>query len=97
MSGKIKILKADVDSSSKQIAVVFPGSSLGEMSIIDDFPHSASALTMEDSNIVILTKLNLELICDKLPQLGNKLLWKIAWQLSVRLRQTSGVLVDHLN
>lgn len=96
VSGKIRILKTDADNVHKEIAVIRSGASLGEMSIIDDFPHSASALTIEDSEIIILTKPNLELICEKIPQLGNKLLWRIAWQLSVRLRQTSGVLVDHI-
>ena len=77
VSGKIKILKQDADNEHKEIAIVRPGASLGEMSIIDDFPHSASALTIENSEIIILTKPNLELICEKLPQIGNKLLWKI--------------------
>jgi CRP-like cAMP-binding protein len=96
-SGKIKILKTDAINVHKEIAIVRPGSSLGEMSVIDDFPHSASALTIEDSEIIILTRPNLELITEKLPVLSSKLLWKIAWQLSVRLRQTSGILVDHIN
>jgi CRP-like cAMP-binding protein len=97
ISGKIKILKTDAENVHKEIAIVRPGATLGEMSIIDDFPHSASAVAIEESTIIVLTKANLERITEQQPKLGSKLLWKIAWQLSVRLRQTSGQLVDHLS
>ena len=64
--------------------------------MVDNFPHSASAITTTDAEILLLTKANLLRICDEYPQLGNKILWRLAWQLSSRLRQTSGVLIDHL-
>lgn len=67
------------------------------MSVIDDFSHSATVITSEDSEIVLITKTNLKNITEKYPALGVKLLWQIAWQLSARVRQASGQLVDHVN
>ena len=94
--GKAKILKDDGRGNSKEIATVRKGATLGEMSIVDNFPHSATVITTEDSEIAIITKSNLQNITEKFPSLGVKLLWQISAQLSARVRQASGQLVDHL-
>ena len=96
-SGKAKILKDDGYGQMKEIAVVRKGATLGEMSIIDEFPHSATVITTESSEIALITKTNLKNITEKYPVLGVKLLWQIASQLSARVRQASGQLVDHIN
>ena len=96
-SGKAKVLKDDGQGEMKKIATVRKGATLGEMSVIDDFPHSATVITTEDSEIALITKANLKNITQKYPALGVKLLWQIAWQLSARVRQASGQLVDHIN
>ena len=95
--GKAQILKDDGYGKKKEIAVVRKGATLGEMSVIDDFPHSATVITTEESEIALITKANLQTITEKYPALGVKLLWQIAWQLSARVRQASGQLVDHIN
>lgn len=95
-SGKVDIFKESQDFEKKKLTTARAGSTLGEISIIDDFPHSASAITASETEIVMLTKANLQRICSEFPQLGNKLLWRIAWQLCTRLRQTSGILIDHI-
>ena len=96
-SGKAQILKDDGAGNIKEVAVVRKGATLGEMSVIDDFPHSATVITTEDSEIALITKANLKNITEKHPTLGVKLLWQISWQLSARVRQATGQLVDHLN
>lgn len=95
--GKLDILKADQGEQGRKIATIRSGSVIGEISLIDDFPHSASAIMTEDAELLTLTKANLQRITEDYPLLGNKILWRIAWQLCARLRQTSGVLVDHLS
>ena len=94
--GKAKILKDDGTGEMKEIAIVHKGATLGEMSIIDNFPHSATVITTEDSEIALITKTNLQNITEKYPALGAKLLWQIATQLSARVRRVSGQLVDHI-
>ena len=96
-SGKAKVFKNDDLGKKKEIATVRKGATLGEMSLIDDFPHSATVITAEDSEIALISKANLKNITTKYPALGVKLLWQIAWQLSARVRQVSGKLVDHID
>lgn len=95
-SGRAKILKDDGMGASKEIAIVHKGATIGEMSVIDDFPHSATVITTENSEVALITKANLKNITDKYPSLGVKLLWQIASQLSARVRQASGKLVDRI-
>lgn len=95
-SGKAKVLKDDGNGNSKEIAIVRKGATLGEMSIIDGFPHSATAITIEDSEVAIITKANLQNITENYPSLGVKLLWQLSVQLSARVRQASGQLVEHV-
>ena len=94
--GKARILKDDGSGEMKEIATVRKGATLGEMSIIDNFPHSATVIAIEDSEVALITKANLQKITEKYPALGVKLLWQIASQLSARVRQASGQLVDHI-
>lgn len=95
-SGKAKILKDDGQGNMKEIAIVRKGAALGEMSVIDGFPHSATVITTENSEVALITKENLKNITEKYPALGVKILWQIAWQLSARVRQASGQLVEHV-
>lgn len=95
-SGKAKVIKDDGYGESKEVAVVRKGATLGEMSIIDGFPHSATAITTEDSEVAIITKANLQNITENYPSLGVKLLWQLSSQLSARVRQATGQLVEHV-
>lgn len=94
--GKAKVLKDDGTGNIKEIATVHKGATLGEMSIIDSFPHSATVIISENAEVVLITKANLQNIIEKYPALGAKLLWQIAVQLSARVRRVSGQLVDHI-
>ena len=96
VSGKARILKDDGHGILKQIATVRSGCMLGEISTIDQHPHSATVITCEPCQLVTLTRYNLDKISHTYPALGVKLLWKLAFQLSSRLRQASGQLVSHL-
>ena len=94
--GKARVLKKDDNGVQKEIAQIRKGATLGEMSIVDDFLHSATVMTTEDSEVALITKANLINITEKYPALGVKLLWQISRQLSARVRQLSGKLVDHI-
>lgn len=96
VEGKVHILKESGFTEQKLIATVRAGSCLGEMSIVDDYPHSATAKIVDEAQVIILTKRNLIRITQESAALGNRILWRLAWQLSARLRQTSGALAAHL-
>ena len=95
--GTVKILKEADYRHYRTIAVVHRGTVLGEMSVVDGRPHSASALAVEPTEIVLITRRNVLGVIENNPELGNKLLYQLARLISLRLRRTSGLLVEHLD
>lgn len=83
-------------SGSKKIVVgTFDrGSCLGEMSIIDDYPRSATIVVAEPSELLMLTRNRFDSICRESPAIGVKFLRGIAKNLSIRLRKTTGRFAD---
>ena len=73
------------------------GKSIGEMSVVDGMHHSATVVALEESELLLLTKHNFDMLLEKNPAVGLVMMRKIANLMSLRLRQTSGVLVDYLD
>lgn len=76
------------------IAAFSHGACVGEMSIIDDFPRSATIIATEATELLLLTKFRFQKICKDNPDLGIKFLTGIARNLSARLRKTTGRFAD---
>lgn len=96
LEGKLEVLKDAHVGDPRKITDVTPGKLIGEMSVVDGQPYSATVVATEPSTLVLLSRENLSRICEERPRIGNKILFKIAHMLSLRLRQTTGKLVDHL-
>lgn len=96
LEGRLEVLKGTQGGQAKKITDVTPGKLIGEMSVIDGQPYSATVVASEPSVLVLLSRENLLRICEERPRIGNRLLIKIANMLSQRLRQTTGKLIDHL-
>jgi len=96
VEGKLEVIKEAEDGKQRKLATVRPGKAIGEMSIIDRQPHSATVVVRTDTVLLLFTQNNFERLSEEHPRLSFKILWKIAQTLSHRLRQTSGQLVDHL-
>lgn len=96
VEGSLDVLKKSDKGKYVVLARLPRGRSIGEMAVIDDFPRSATVRARERTTLVILTRKNFELIMEKHPQVGNKILKGIARLLSQNLRMTSSRLVDHL-
>lgn len=81
---------------SKQIvmATFDRGCCVGEMSIVDENPRSATIVVTEPSELLSLTRDSFESICRENPPVGIKLLQGIAKDLSIRLRKTTGKFAD---
>lgn len=97
VEGKLDVLKETGDGDVRRLAVIRPGKTVGEMSLIDELPHSASVVTATPTTLAMLTRLSFERLRDEHPRLAFDLLWSIAQMMSHRLRQTSGQLVDFLD
>ena len=96
VEGQVDILKESSSNRKKLIASIGPGKTLGEMSLIDGEPRSASAIASIDSAMLVLTKESYGRLTNDAPRLAVKLLTLLAALVSQRLRQTSGKLVDFL-
>lgn len=96
LQGAVNILKEDSGQQKKMIASLGAGSVIGEMSLIDGGPRSASVIAEKDSTLLVLTKDSFFCILKEVPPLGLKLLFKIAGSISRRLRQSDKVLADFL-
>lgn len=96
LQGKLEVHKENNQHVDKIVSTVYAGRSLGEMTIVDGEPRSATAIAIEPSMLAVLTQENFLLIMREKPALSAKLLLKIAQLLSQRLRLTSGILVDYL-
>lgn len=96
LEGRVDILKETHERAKKKVATVRPGKSMGEMSLLDDLPYSATAQACEDTTLLMLTKLQFERLSEEQPVVCNQLMRQIARLMSLRLRQTTGILLDYL-
>lgn len=96
IDGLIDVTKKDRWDVVKRIAVVQAGSALGEMSMIDGEARFASCVAIEPTVFVVLTRVKLQELITKEPRLASKILMKLVYMLSQRLRQTSAKLVNYL-
>lgn len=97
IKGKVDVYKRSDDRENKKVTAIRPGRTMGEMSVIDDQPHSATGIAAEDVELVMLTKSGLERLIEEDPMLAVQVVLKIASLLSMRLRQTTGALADYLS
>lgn len=96
IEGTVDVLKQTDARESKKINSIRAGRSFGEMAVLDDMPHSATTVAADTVKLVMITKQKLEQLATDHPALGVKVLWQLAKLMSLRLRQTTGSLVDHL-
>jgi len=92
--GKIEIRKESFDGRQTILAQFHKGSTVGEMSLIEESPRSATATAIEDIELLILSRESFEKLLAESPQIGVKILRNIAKSLSNRLRHTSGRFAD---
>ena len=96
IDGLIDVTKKDRWDVVKRIAVVQAGSALGEMSMIDGEARFASCSAIEPTTFAVLTRPRLQELITHEPRLASKILMKLVFMLSQRLRQTSAKLVNYL-
>ena len=75
--GKVRISKL-INGADAQIFIMHSGDVFGEMALLDNKTRSATAVAMEDSEILIITKANFDMMTRKEPQLITKLITLLA-------------------
>ena len=94
--GILDIYKKSASGGDVVIASLTKGHSVGEMSIIDTFPRSATVRTRTEAMLLIITKAGFNRILTSHPAIGIKILKGISRLLSQSLRKTSTRLVDYM-
>jgi CRP-like cAMP-binding protein len=92
--GVIDVIKEDSTGCGKVLASISRGKTIGEMSLIDGEPRSATMIASSDTTLLVLKYESYRELAEVHPRLYGKLAEKIARILSQRLRQTSGALTD---
>ncbi len=96
VSGSVTVLKNIDDGVQRTITTLGTGRLVGEMSIVDDLPFSATAQSAEETTVVLFYKKDLVKLQKQNPALSIKLLQNLAQLVSSRLRNTTDALATYL-
>ena len=85
LSGKVKVLLSGKDGQEFILAMLGPGNFFGEMAILESAPRSASVMTVEPCEFLLLSQKDVTALLKKYPGIALKILKN----LSQRLRRTT--------
>ena len=94
--GSLAVVKASFTGVDIVIAEIRKNNTIGEMALIDNYTRSATVKALLDTTLVKMTKESYNRILDNNPNIGIKILKKIAKNLSQNLRKTASRLADYL-
>ena len=97
IEGRVGVYKEDSDNEVKLLTVIPPGRIFGEISIIDNFPYSASIIAESEATFLLMSRENFRECINNRAILGVRLLSLIANLLCARLRAASGQLVEYID
>ena len=95
-TGRANIVRTDSDGNEKIIATIGPGQPLGEISLFDTDPRSASAVASTALEMIVLEQFSFELLCENNTRVWAKLIKPLVKSMTKRFRQTSGLLAEYL-
>jgi len=95
--GLLDVLKKTSVGDYRVITRLGKGNTIGEMSIIDKAPRSATVVARQPSVVIILTKKGFDALTEGYPAVSVTLLKKIMRLLSLNMRLTTIKLADNLN
>ncbi len=95
VEGEVEIIK-QFDEKTHVIAELGPSRSVGEMSLIDGVPRSASVRAKDDLSLIVLKNEDFRKLLDEHPAIANKVLMGMATLLSASLRETNKVFTEKL-
>jgi CRP-like cAMP-binding protein len=89
IEGKVDI-KKETEFEGKQVivGVYGKGSIVGELCLLDDSPRPITAVALTDTDLLLLTRADLDRLLELHPELGIKLLKGMLLAVSIRLRKS---------
>ena len=77
------------------IAVLRRGQSFGEVALVDEGLRSASARAVQkETHLLVISRDKLIMLCDTYPQLGYRLMYNLAADLAMKIRNTDLLIRD---
>lgn len=86
-SGKLKVYLADEQGREIVLNTMGPGEYFGEMALIDNEARSASVMTLEDSQLSLVTKENFDECLARNPKLATPLMLGLVKRLRISTRK----------
>lgn len=96
LEGSVDVLKKSETGEEILISTLSRGRSIGEMSVIDELPRSATVKSRTKSTLLTLSRDKFNYILENHSSIGVKIIKGIARLLSLNLRKTSTKLVDYM-
>ncbi len=90
VTGRVRIFKLSPSGREQVLAVEGPGSSIAELPVFDGGSYPASASTMQDSDIVFVSRQDLRALCLEKPEVSLKMLQVVG----ARLRKLVGIIEE---
>ena len=94
--GRVDILKEADKMHRKVLGRFKAGHVFGEMSLIDGRPRSAGAVARETTTLFLLAEQRFQELVENEPDTAIAIILRLCREVSMRLRLTSGKLVDYL-
>lgn len=88
VDGNVEVIK-QFDNKRHTIASLGPGRSVGEMSLIDGAPRSATVRATEDLSLIVLKREDFQRLLEEQPSIATRVLMGISILLSRSLRDTN--------
>ena len=86
--GEVSIRIAEREGEDEELTVLSDGDFFGELALLDESPRSATAICIKDCSLIGFFRTDLFELIDHKPELGIKIVLKLAEILAVRLRKT---------
>ncbi len=93
-TGSVKVT-GSLGGTEAVIATLEDCQHFGEMALIDNYPNSASVITLEETELLLMTRDDFESLTEELA-ISNKLWKAISEELCLRIRKTNRVVKDYV-
>ncbi len=94
LSGEISIVREGENDTSLELVRLKANDTLGELALLDNAPRSASAIAVRPSKLLAVFREDLNDLIEANPELGAKILRKLATITGYRLRFTNDLLIE---
>lgn len=97
MSGSVKVYVPQVDGRQVTIAILGPGETVGEMSLVDSAGRSASVVTLEESALLWMSRSHFQEAIHTIPMFAQNLLTILTHRLRLSSEQIQSLSVLDVN